>query len=1072
MASETSDPQSPLVSIICRTMGRPELGEALASAAAQTHSPLEIILVDAAGLGEEAYRGACAGIPVTLAIPESPLSRPCAANFGLQRAEGEYLLFLDEDDWLAPDHLEHLLDYLTSQDQISAVYSSTRKTDVTGEVTLDTFDWPFDPLLLMKDNFIPIHAMLFARGLLDQGCRFDESYDIYEDWDFWLQLSEHTNFRHLDYCTAFYRDGGASQTADLDDPMQRFDPGHKLGRARAAIYDKWLKRWNGDQLNQMLGAGQRAWDDGVERMGELGKELERLARIKEKADQRLGELQRQRDKLSRQRDKLSRQRDKLNHQLEEARNAHARKKMRLNTMIQNLRANSLKQQDTIEDLRSNLGDVFNSRSWKLTRPYRAVGGWVKSRSVEQPAEPVVETSDEDVKKVEPPPRKTEEQETFKGTFDREAAEALDQFLESNNKLVIPACDQPALSILLVFYNQAHLSLLCLRALLEHADEPFELIIVDNASSDQTAALIGRLENVKLIRNSENLGFVKAVNQGAQLATAEYLLLLNNDAFIESGALSSALAVLRENSGAGAVGGRIELLDGKLQEAGNIIWRDGSCAGYGRGDDPEDGAFQFRREVDYCSGAFLMFRTSQFRELGGFDEAFAPAYYEESDFCLRLRQQGLQIIYQPAARIRHYEFASTGGMNAAAALQQKHRALFSRKHAKFLAGQPKADPALMVHARTSNDFPNLLVIDDAVPHASLGSGYPRCRHILTLLARMPLNVTFYPLQFPSDDWEEVYKTLPENVEVILNRGRSGLAGLLTERKGFYQHVMISRPPNMDFFNAVLESLPEEARQFRIIYDAEAVFAGREILWRELHGEHIDAEEKQRTLAGELELANKASTVITVSDAEAELFREHGRDQVVILGHGLELNPNPAPVENREGLLFVGALKDEHSPNVDSLLWFSCNVLPIIEREIPDIELLVAGNAGAPSLISIERPNIHLKGRIDSLDELYRDCRVFIAPTRFAAGLPHKVHEAAAHGIPAVVTPLLARQLGWRHEQEVLVGENPESFARECLRLYRDADLWERLSSAAREAVARDCSEENFRETLEQLFETDA
>ena len=231
MASETSNPQSPLVSIICRTMGRPELGEALASAAAQTHSPLEIILVDAAGLGEEAYRDACAGIPVTLAIPESPLSRPCAANFGLERAEGEYLLFLDEDDWLAPDHLEHLLDYLTSQDQLSAAYSSTRKTDVAGEVTLDTFDWPFDRLLLMKDNFIPIHAMLFARGLLDQGCRFDESYEIYEDWDFWLQLSEHTDFRHLDYCTAFYRDGGASQTADLDDPIP-YDADIGLSRSR------------------------------------------------------------------------------------------------------------------------------------------------------------------------------------------------------------------------------------------------------------------------------------------------------------------------------------------------------------------------------------------------------------------------------------------------------------------------------------------------------------------------------------------------------------------------------------------------------------------------------------------------------------------------------------------------------------------------------------------------------------------------------------------------------------------------------------------------------------------------
>ncbi len=464
----------------------------------------------------------------------------------------------------------------------------------------------------------------------------------------------------------------------------------------------------------------------------------------------------------------------------------------------------------------------------------------------------------------------------------------------------------------------------------------------------------------------------------------------------------------------------------------------------------------------------MLRTAQFRELGGFDEAFAPAYYEESDFCLRLRRQGLRTMYEPRARVRHYEFASTGGMNAAVALQEKNRALFREKHAEFLKGQPAADPARTLHARTSNDHPNLLLIDDAVPHASLGAGYPRCRHIAGLLSRMPLNVTFLPLHFPNDGWDEVYRTLPENVEVLLNRGRSGLARLLVERAGFYQYVMVSRPHNMAFFNQALKSLQREARQFDIVYDAEAVFAGRELLWRELQGESIDEDEKKRVISEELELAAEASAVLTVSDAEAQLFRERGHDRVLVLGHGLEPVAAPAPFDARRGLLFVGALKDEHSPNVDSLLWFVCNVLPLIEREIPELDLTVAGHTAAPSLVSIERPNIHMKGRLESLEGLYRDSRVFIAPTRFAAGIPHKVHEAAAHGIPAVVTPLLARQLGWRHEREVLVGDSPESFAEQCLRLYRDAGLWERISAAGREAVARDCSEERFRITLEELF----
>lgn len=1054
MASKTpgpqTNPQSPLVSIICRTMGRPELGEALASAAGQTHSRLEIILVDAAARGEAAYREVCSDERVVLVLPESPLSRPSAANAGLERARGEYLLFLDEDDWLAPDHVEHLLSCLTAPQGVRAAYSSTRKTDVSGKSTLETFQQPFDRLLLMRDNYIPIHSMLFARELLDEGCRFDENFEIFEDWDFWLQLSERTDFHHANRCTAFYRSGGASQTADLDDHLQRFDPEHQLGKARAAIYDKWLRRWDGDRLNLLLGAGQREWAESVSRIGELGRDLERLARAKQKAEQQATERKTQ---------------------LTEARNAHTRMEARMNAAIRDLQAANVNLHDTVKELRDHLQLIVNSRSWKLTRPLRALRGMLKSPMAPPIAEPIGKSAGGGPGESEAPARKAANRDAtadFKAAFDRQAERALDAFLGNSEKLTVPAVESPVLSVLLVFYNQAHLSLLCLCTLLEHADIPFELIIVDNASSDRTNDLLERLENVRLIQNQENLGFVKAVNQGAELATGEFLLLLNNDAFIEPGAPGAAIDVLREDPGAGAVGGRIELLDGKLQEAGNIIWRDGSCAGYGRGENPKDGAFRFRREVDYCSGAFLAFRTAQFRELGGFDEAFAPAYYEESDFCLRLRRQGLRTMYEPRVRVRHYEFASTGGLQAAAALQEKNRALFREKHAEFLKGQPAADPARTLHARTSNGHPNLLLIDDAVPHASLGGGYPRCRHIVSLLSRMPLNVTFFPLHFPNDNWGEVYRTLPENVEVLLNRGRSGLAQLLAERAGFYKYVMVSRPTNMAFFNRVLQSLPREARQFDIVYDAEAVFAGRELLWRELQGESVDEDEKNRVISEELELAAEASAVLTVSGAEADLFRERGHDRVLVLGHGMEPAAEPAPFDTRRGLLFVGALKDEHSPNVDSLLWFVCNVLPLIEREIPEIDLAVAGHTAAPSLVSIERPNIHMKGRLETLDGLYRDSRVFVAPTRFAAGIPHKVHEAAAHGVPAVVTPLLARQLGWRHEREVLVGDSPESFAEQCLRLFRDAELWERISAAGREAVARDCSEERFRQTLEELF----
>src|SRR5262249_1916395 len=155
-----------------------------------------------------------------------------------------------------------------------------------------------------------------------------------------------------------------------------------------------------------------------------------------------------------------------------------------------------------------------------------------------------------------------------------------------------------------------------------------------------------------------LHFLLAVNQAAREARGEYLLLLNNDAQLLPGSLAAAIATLESGVDIGAVGARIILLDGMLQEAGSIIWRDGSCLGYGRGDDPFAPMYMFRRDVDYCSGAFLLTPRRVWEQLGGFDEQFKPAYYDETDYCVRLWERGLRVVYEPNAAVLHYEFASS------------------------------------------------------------------------------------------------------------------------------------------------------------------------------------------------------------------------------------------------------------------------------------------------------------------------------------------------------------------------------------------------------------------------------
>lgn len=709
--------------------------------------------------------------------------------------------------------------------------------------------------------------------------------------------------------------------------------------------------------------------------------------------------------------------------------------------------------------------IEQSIFWRMTAPLRRLRDLLTGNSPAH-STPQAQVDDEPVTQGDEGLASTFS-EADKADYKARAERELDSFLAGDEHLDFSAHDA-SLSILIVLYNQAPLTLLCLKSLLANADVPFRLVIVDNASSDRTGELLERVHGAEILHNSDNLGFVHAVNQGAEQAQTEFLLLMNNDAILEDSALSSALNAITSDSDIGAVGGRIHLLDGRLQEAGSIIWNDGACLGYGRGDDPCLPAYQFRRDVDYCSGAFLLLRSQQFRDMGGFDTDYAPAYYEESDFCVRLHEQGLRVVYEPGAVITHYEFASASGFSGASELQAAHRQLLCDKHADYLATRLDNNPVNSLRARHSDGYDNILVLDDRVPHPSLGAGYPRCAQLLAELSTLKLNVTFFPMLFPTDDWQEVYKTLPREIEVMLDVGQAGLLEFLESRRGLYRYIMVSREHNMASFNRITAQHPELVDGVEIIYDAEAVSAPREILRRRLLGEDLGTSDEKTLLRAELELARPASHIITVSAREADYFQSAGFTNTTVIGHQLPGEPGEKKFPDRKGLLFVGALRDEGSPNVDSLLWFLINVWPLIEQQAPDAELTVIGDSSAASLASIDKDNIHLAGRVDSISDYYDNSVAFIAPTRFAAGIPHKVHEAASHGLPSVTTSLLASQLGWEHEKEILVADRAGDFAGQCLRLMCEETLWQKLRDKGLQSVREDCSSESFRRALNELF----
>jgi GT2 family glycosyltransferase len=650
---------------------------------------------------------------------------------------------------------------------------------------------------------------------------------------------------------------------------------------------------------------------------------------------------------------------------------------------------------------------------------------------------------------------------------------LDQFKSDKSWLRFSEVSKPKVSIIIVLFNKAYFTLRCLESLLyvdKSGDDPlFEVVIYDNGSTDETVHLLNRIENVTIVRNNENVGFLRAVNEAARHVHGDQILLLNNDTEVFRGSIKAALLSLLRSPDIGAVGGRLVFPSGAIQEAGSIVFKDGSCLGYGRGLHAYDGRVMFRRYVDYCSGAFLLFNTKIFRKLGGLDEAYAPAYYEETDFCARLASIGLRVLYEPNALVLHYEFGSSSGKSQALFLQRKNRAIFQSKQVKFVREKLEQNNKNIIEARIPNceRSKRILIIDDKVPHAWLGAGFPRAATILSVIHSIFGSNGLVTLLVTDDkncDWAEIRDSVAADIEVLFLKKKEEFEEIMIERQNYYGAIWVSRPHNIIRINELVDRGLIDLSQSSLIYDAEALFSLRECKKAELNGKLITEEDVRNAVASEVSIGRNAQFILTVSDHEAQYFRNNSRATVKVLGHSLiPKRKSPGP-KGRRDFLFVGAIQGPESPNGDSLKWFIQEVWPIVTQAEPEVYLDIVGQLHWDELKNLAPPSVRFLGRVDKLELLYDQHKVFIAPTRFSAGIPHKVHEAAAAGLPCVASNLIAGQLGWNNRSELLSASTKEEYAIACVELLRDAELWISISNRANDAVYRDCNPKYFNDTI--------
>jgi len=619
--------------------------------------------------------------------------------------------------------------------------------------------------------------------------------------------------------------------------------------------------------------------------------------------------------------------------------------------------------------------------------------------------------------------------------------------EEYEKLEFQMHDEPEVSIIIPVYNQFEYTYNCLESILKNSgDVTYEIIIGNDCSNDITTRIEEVISGITVINNEENLRFLKNCNNAATFAKGKYILFLNNDTQVQDNWLRPLVDLMEQDASIGMTGSKLVYSNGTLQEAGGIFWNDASAWNYGNQCSPEESEYNYVKEADYISGASIMIRHSLWKEIGGFDEQFAPAYYEDADLAFEVRKHGYKVVYQPLSVVVHFEGISNGKDTSTGQKQYQvvNKDKFYEKWKEVLEKEhfPNAENVFLAKDR-SRFKKRILIVDHYVPHYDKDAG-GKCTFMYTsLFAKMGYQVTFIGDNFFK---HEPYTTelQQKGVEVIYgNYYYKNWKTWLRDNAHYFDFVYLNRPHIAPKYIDIIR----RNSQAKIVYFGHDLHYLREYRQYQIEKNPELLRSSEEWKKKEFELFNKADVIHVVGSYEQQVIQNEVRNKPVrnipLYIYDNILDDINKDFSQRKDIIFVGGFG--HPPNIDAVLWFGKEVFPKILEKYPDMKWYVVGSKVTPEIQALASENVIIKGFVpdEELDAMYRECRMAVVPLRVGAGVKGKVVEAAYYQIPLITTTIGAEGLS-TEEGAFLVEDDTQKMAQLVIDLYEDNDKLKTIS----------------------------